>query len=149
MGTAGFVMVGNHIVKMNGLRAGTRVGVRLDGPTLTLFDLQTRELLRSHPNPLTPAEMLKVRGARPAGPMPQPRTDPIPVQRRTSNSGGICVCGQKVALGRQHARKIVTVHVGHDLLTIELDDGTRTVRRTTTTPVFHIKAQRPRRVTQL
>lgn len=147
--TAGFVMVGNHIVKMNELRAGTRVGIRLDEPTLTLFDLDSRELLRSHPNPLTPAEMLKVRGARPAGPMPQPRTDPIPVQRRASNSGGICVCGQKIALGRQHARKTVTVQVGHDMLTIELDDGTRTVRRTTTQPVFQVKAQRPRKVTKI
>ncbi len=136
VGTGGFVSLGNHIVKMNELRAGTRVGIRLDGSTLTLFDLDTRELLRSHPNPLSPAEMLKVRGARPAGPMPQPRTDPIPVQRRASGSGGICVCGQKVALGRQHARKIVTVHVSHDMLTVELDDGTRTVRRTTTQPVF-------------
>lgn len=147
--TAGWVSVGNHIVKMNELRAGTRVGIRLDAATLTLFDLDTRELLRSHPNPLSPVEMLKVRGARPAGPMPQPRTDPIPVQRRASSSGGICVCGQKIALGRQHARKTVTVHVGHDTLVVELDDGNRSIRRTTTQPVFQIKAQRPRTITMI
>jgi hypothetical protein len=35
------VSVGNHIVKMNELRAGTRVAIRLDGTTLTLFDLDT------------------------------------------------------------------------------------------------------------
>jgi hypothetical protein len=40
----------------------------------------------------------------------------------------------------------VTVHVGHDTLAIELDDGMRTVRRTTTDPVFQIKAQRPRKI---
>lgn len=149
VGTAGWVSVGNHIVKMNELRAGTRVGVRLDGAILTLFDLDTRELLRSHPNPLSATEMLKVRGARPAGPMPQPRADPIPVQRRASGSGGICVCGQKIALGRQHARKTVTVHVGHDTLVVELDDGNRSIRRTTTQPVFQVKAQRPRKVTMI
>jgi transposase InsO family protein len=68
--TAGFLMLGSHIVRVNELRAGTRVGIRLDGTTLTLFDLDTRELLRSHSNPLTAAEMLKVRGARPPGRCP-------------------------------------------------------------------------------
>jgi len=52
-------------------------------------------------------------------------------------------------LAAQHARKIGTVHVGHDMLTIELDDGTRAVRRTTTQPVFKVKAQRPRKVTRI
>ena len=147
LGTAGWVSVGNHIVKVNELGAGTRVGIRLDETTLAVFDLQTRELLRAGPNPLTPAEMLKLRGTRPAGPPPQPRTGPVTVQRRASNSGGICVCSQKIALGREHARKIVTVHVGQELITVELDDGQRTIRRTTTQPVSKVKAQRLRKVT--
>ena len=71
------------------------------------------------------------------------------IQRRASNTGGICVCSQKIALGREHARKTVTVHVGDDTLTIELDDGHRTIRRTTDTPVYQVKAQRARKITQL
>jgi hypothetical protein len=71
------------------------------------------------------------------------------VQRLAANSGGISVCSQKLALGRVHARKIVTVLVSHDMLTIELDDGIRTVPRTTTDPVHQIKAQRPRKVTHI
>jgi hypothetical protein len=149
VGTAGWVAIGNHIIKATELRAGTRVGIRLDESTLSVFDLDSRELLRVGPNPLTPSELLRVRGARPAGPPPQPRTDPVRVQRRVSKTGGICVCTQKIALGREHARKTVTVHVGHDMLTIELDDGHRTIRRTTNTPVSNLKAQRPRKVSEI
>jgi transposase InsO family protein len=149
VGTAGWVSVGNHIIKVNELRGGTRVGIRLDGPTLAIFDLDTRELIRTGANPFTPAEMLRIRQARPAGPPPHPRTDPIRIQRRASNSGGISVCRQKIALGRIHAYKTVTVHVSADTLSIECDDGVRTVRRTTDDPVFQVKAQRPRKVNKI
>jgi hypothetical protein len=67
--------------------------------------------------------------------------------RRTSNTGVITVCMQKVALGRAHRHQTVTVHVSETTLAIELDDGeTRVVRRTTTLPVRNIKADRPRTV---
>ena len=57
----------------------------------------------------------------------------------------IMICGQKIALGRVHAHRTVTVHVSETTLAIELDDGdTRVVRRTTTQPVRNIKANRPR-----
>ena len=70
------------------------------------------------------------------------------MQRRTSNTGVIMVCGQKVALGRVHRHQTLTVHVSEATLAIELDDGeTRVVRRTTTIPVRNIKAGRPRPVT--
>ncbi|HKS53456.1 MAG TPA: hypothetical protein VJS67_16450 [Pseudonocardiaceae bacterium] len=66
------------------------------------------------------------------------------MQRRASNSGGIMVVGQKIALGRQHARQVVTVHVSTTTLTVELDGATtRTFPRTTTCPVRSVKAQRP------
>jgi hypothetical protein len=56
------------------------------------------------------------------------------------------VAGQKIALGRIHAHQTVTIHVAEDALTIDLPDGgTRTVRRTTTTPVRNVKAVRPAR----
>ena len=84
------------------------------------------------------------RGARPAGPPPRPPSEPVRVQRRASATGVIVVCGQKIALGRAHAGQTVTVHVADTTLAIELDDAeTRVVRRTTTTPVRNIKADRP------
>jgi hypothetical protein len=56
------------------------------------------------------------------------------------------IAGQKIALGRIHARRIVTVHVTSQIITIDLGgDDTRTVRRTTTQPVRSIKAQQPRK----
>ena len=55
------------------------------------------------------------------------------------------VAGQKVALGREHARTTVTVHVAETTLAIELpENDTRVVRRTTDQPVRSIKGQRPR-----
>jgi hypothetical protein len=126
--------------------AGRRVGVRVDEQTLMFFDPDTRELLRTRPNPLTPAEVLRLRSARPAGPPPQPRTSPIPVQRRASNTGIVMVVGQKVALGRVHAHKTVTIDVSETDLTIHCDDGPRTIRRTTDQPVTQIKAHRPRKL---
>ncbi|WP_433189180.1 hypothetical protein [Actinoallomurus sp. CA-150999] len=56
------------------------------------------------------------------------------------------VCGQKIALGRLHAGQTITVHVAETVFTIDLGtDDTRTVRRTTTTPVRNTKAHRPRK----
>ena len=66
------------------------------------------------------------------------------VQRRASATGLIMVCGQKIALGRAHAGQTVTVHVADTTLAVEFEDAeTRVVRRTTTTPVRNIKADRP------
>jgi hypothetical protein len=62
------------------------------------------------------------------------------VQRRTSATGLIMVCGQKIALGRSHAGQNVTVHVSDTTLAIELDDAEARVVRRTTTPVRNIKA---------
>jgi hypothetical protein len=87
------------------------VSIRVDEQTLMFFDPDTRELLRTRPNPLTPAEIGRLRSASPAGPPSQPRTGPIPVQRRASNSAVVMVVGQKIALGRVHAGKTVTIDV--------------------------------------
>jgi hypothetical protein len=70
----------------------------------------------------------------------------VTAQRVASNTGVIMIAGQKIALGRIHARRIVTVHVTAELITIDLGgDDTRTVRRTTTQPVRSIKAQQHRK----
>lgn len=109
------------------------------------FDPDTRDLLRTRPNPLTPTEVIRLRGARPAGPPPQPSTEPVRVQRRASNTG-IMVAWQKIALGRAHAGKTVTIAVSDTQLQVECDDGVRTFRRTNNRPVTRIKAHRPRKV---
>jgi hypothetical protein len=57
----------------------------------------------------------------------------------------IVVCRQRVTLGRIHAGRIVSVHVSEHTLAIELDDETRTLRRTTSRPVVVIKGSRPHR----
>ena len=112
------------------------------------FDLETRELLRTRPNPLAPEQMRGLRGMRPVGPVPRPSTEPVRVQRRASNTGVITVAGQRVALGRGHAGQTVTVLVSETTLAIELADHdgpeTRLVRRTNTNAVRSIKGQRPR-----
>ena len=49
------------------------------------------------------------------------------------------VVGQKVALGRIHAGKVVTIAVSKTTLPIELDDGdTRSLRRTTTQAIRNV-----------
>jgi hypothetical protein len=55
------------------------------------------------------------------------------------------VAGQKVALGRVHAGKTITIDEGDTELVCHCDDGTRTLRRTTDRPVRNIKADRPRK----
>ena len=129
---------------------GRRVGIRIEPATLMFYDLDTRELLRTRKNPLTPQQVKSLRGARPAGPPPRPSAEPIRVQRRASNTGVIMVVGQKIALGRTHKHQTVTVLVSETTLTVELADGdTRVIRRTTTQPVRSIKGQRPRTATSV
>jgi hypothetical protein len=122
---------------------GRPVIVRIEPQTLMFLDPQTRELLRVRPNPLTPEQTLRLQGARPAGPPPRPRTEPVTVQRVVTATGVITVCRQRVSLGRIHAGRMVSVHVSEHTLAIELDDETRTVRRTTTRPVVVVKGSRP------
>ncbi|BCJ29585.1 IS481 family transposase [Actinocatenispora sera] len=147
---AGTVSLGQHIVLAAEILAGRRVGIRIEPTTLMMFDLDTRELLRTRPNPLTTAEVGRLRAARKAGPPPRPSLEPVRVQRRASNTGVVMVCGQKIALGRAHRHQTLTIAVSDTTLAIDLDDGdTKIVRRTTTQPVRNIKADRPRAVPQI
>jgi hypothetical protein len=139
------VALGQHIVLAAEILGGRRVGIRIEPATLMFYDLDSRELLRTRPNPLTPEQVQRLRGVRPAGPPPRPSTEPIRVQRRVSNTGVIMVAGQKIALGRLHQHRTLTVIVSDTTLAIELGDGdVKVVRRTTSKPVRSIKGQRPR-----
>jgi transposase InsO family protein len=141
----GCVSLGQHVVLAAERLGGRRVGIRIEAATLMFYDLQTRELLRTRANPLTPEQVKRLRGARPAGPPPRPSAEPIRVQRRASNTGVVMVVGQKIALGRLYRHRTLTVNVSDTTLAIELDDGdVKVVRRTNNQPVRSIKGQRPR-----
>ena len=143
----GLVSLGPHRLLAAEILGGQLVGIRIDPATATLmfFDPATRVLLRTRPNPLSPDQTARLRGARPAGPPPRPPAEPVRAQRRASATGLIMVAGQKIALGRVHAGQTVTVLASDTTLAIEFPDGeTRTVPRTTTHPVRSIKGQRPR-----
>ena len=142
---SGLVSLAGRQVLAAEILGGRPVIVRIEPSTLMFLDPDTRELLRTRQNPLTVEQARRLQGARPAGPPPRPRTEPVTVQRRVSATGVICVCRQHVALGRIHAGRTVTVHVSEHTLAIELDDETRTIRRTTSRPVIVVKANRPQR----
>jgi hypothetical protein len=55
----------------------------------------------------------------------------------------IVVCRQRISLGRVHAGRTIQVHVSEHTLAVELDDDTRTIRRTTKHPLRTIKGERP------
>lgn len=147
---SGTVCLGSYVLLAAEILAGRRVGIYIEqGAPLLIFDPETRELLRTRPNPLTHEEALRLQRARPAGPVPRPSTEPVTVQRRVASNGLIMVAGQKVALGRGQAGRTVTVHVSETTLAIEVHDehgdlDTKVVRRTTEQPVRSIKGQRPR-----
>jgi hypothetical protein len=142
----GTITLGGHVLVAAEILRGQQVGIRIEPDLLMIYDLDSRDLLRTRPNPLTHDQIRRLRGNRPAGPPPRPSVEPVRVQRRASNSGVIMVCGQKVALGRVHRHQTLTVHVSDTTLAIELDDGEIRVVRRTTTPVLNIKANRPRPV---
>jgi hypothetical protein len=141
----GHVSLGGRYYIAAEILGGMLISIRIEQNTLMFFDPATRVLLRTRPTPLTWDQARLLRGARPAGPPPRPSLEPVTVQRVASNTGVIMVAGQKIALGRIHTRRIVTVHVAADTITIDLGEDTRTVRRTTTQPVRSIKAQQPRK----
>jgi hypothetical protein len=145
----GTIALAGHVILAAEILGGRQVGIRIEGQTLMFFHLDTRELLRTRPNPI-PAEALRnLRGIRPARSPIRPSSEPITVQRRASNTGIIVVAGQKVALGRAHQHQTVTVHVAEATLAIEVEGETRIVRRTTSQPVRSIKGQRPRTATSV
>jgi len=141
----GQVSLGGRYLIAAEILGSRRVAMRIEENTLMLFDPQTRELLRARPSPLTWDQARRLRGARPAGPPPRPSAEPVTAQRVASNTGVIMIAGQKIALGRIHAGRIVSVHVAADTVTIDLGEDTRIVRRDHTQAVRSIKAQQPRK----
>jgi hypothetical protein len=143
----GSVSLGQHIILAAEILGGRRVSIRIERNTLLFFDPNTRDLLRIRPNPLSPEEVMRLQGVRPAGPPPQPATDPIRIQRRASATGTVLVTGQAVRLGRTHRHETVSIDITDTTLTVHFDGGVSKVfARTTDHPVRWIKAHRPRKV---
>lgn len=122
--------------------AGRRVTVRIDRGLLQLVD--DGILLRSLPNPLTPAEMARIRDARPAGPAPIPAAEPLRVQRRVSCRGALVVAGQRIHVGIGHAGRTLTEETADTTWRIYDDDGLVVeVPRITTRNIARFKVRKP------
>ncbi|WP_091783904.1 hypothetical protein [Pedococcus dokdonensis] len=66
--------LGQPVVLAAEILAVRRVGVYIEeGAPLLFFDLATRELLRSRPNPLLAGEAARLQQGRPVGSVPRPR----------------------------------------------------------------------------
>ncbi len=114
--------------------AGRRVTVRIDRGLLQLVD--NGILLRRLPNPLTAAEVARIRDARPAGPPPQPAAEPQRVERRVSCRGTLAIAGQRIHLGIAHAGRTLTVEAADTTWRVYDGDGlVAEVARTTTRPI--------------
>lgn len=123
--------------------AGQRVTVRLDHGVLHLLGAD-RTVLRSLPNPLSTAELSRIRDARPAGPAPTPSAQPLRVDRRVSSRGSISIARQKIQVGIGHAGRTVTVEEADT--TFRIYDGDQLlaeVIRTTTRRVARFKVRKP------
>ncbi|HEX5597203.1 MAG TPA: integrase core domain-containing protein, partial [Micromonosporaceae bacterium] len=122
--------------------AGRRVTVRLDRGLMQIT--ADGLLLRSLPNPLAAAESARIRDARPAGPPPQPASEPVRVERRVSCRGSLVIAGQRIHVGIAHAGATLTVEAADTTFRVHDGDQLLTeVARTTTKPIARFKARKP------
>ncbi len=139
---SGLVSLGGRQYPVGSPFAGRRLTVRLEGALLHLSDGRT--LLRTLPNPLTGEATARLRDAHPAGPAPQPATEPVQVQRRVSSRGWIAVAGQRIGVG--HAAATVTVEAADATFRItRAGQVIAEVARTTTKPIARFKVRKPQR----
>jgi transposase InsO family protein len=121
----GYVGLGGDKVLIGWPFAGQRVTLRLDGRVLQVLDEQ-RVLKATLPSPLPPSACSRLQGGRPAGPPPllPPPGEQI-AERTVSSTGGFVVAGQRIQLGRGHARQVVTAHL--DETSIRVFQGTELI----------------------
>ncbi|MFE5816953.1 IS481 family transposase [Streptomyces sp. NPDC056479] len=121
----GYVGLGGDKVLIGWPFAGQRVTLRLDGRVLQVLDEQ-RILKATLPSPLPPSAIRRLQGGRPAGPPPLlPPPGEQVAERTVSSTGGFVVAGQRIQLGRGHARQVVTAHLSED--TIRVFHGTELI----------------------
>jgi hypothetical protein len=134
----GRISLAGHSLSVGVALAGQRVTLRVDGQLVQVLDAG-RTLLRTITAPL--AVGTRIRDGRPAGPPGRPSTDAIVVRRVVSIQGALQVAGQKIQVGRVHARKIVDVVLDETTVTISHDGELLTaVPRASTTEVNRIKS---------
>lgn len=120
--------------------AGQRVRIRLDGILLHVID-DAGQLRRTLRCPLPPTTLGRIRDARPASPVPPPAAIPV-VERVVSINGSIQVAGQRVQIGKIHARKLVTVALDEHTVTVyDADTPITAVPRRSTTDLNRTKAK--------
>jgi len=105
-------------------------------------DTVDKHLRRAIRCPLNGVAIAKLRDGRPAGPPPRPDPGQHVVDRVVGIQGTIQVTGQKVRVGRVHARKVV--HVQFEETTQTIYDGQAaiaTVPRHSTTEVNRFRAK--------
>ena len=74
MARAGTVSLGQRVVLAAEILAGRRVGIYIEeGAPLMFFDPDTRELLRTRPNPLEPGEATRLQRTHLSDPFRGPR----------------------------------------------------------------------------
>nr|WP_256487491.1 IS481 family transposase [Micromonospora sp. CPM1] len=96
--------------------AGQRVRIRLDGILLHVID-DAGQLRRTLRCPLPPTALGRIRDARPASAVPPPAAIPE-VERVVSINGSIQVAGQRIQVGKVHARKLVSVALDEHTITV-------------------------------
>ncbi|MFF0366958.1 hypothetical protein [Micromonospora sp. NPDC005087] len=122
--------------------AGRRVTVRLDRGLMQITADDV--LLRSLPNPLTAAEIARIRDARPAGPPPTPAPEPVRVERRVSCRGSLVIAGQRTHVGIAHAGATLAVEAaGTTFRVYDADQLITEVARSTTKAIARFKARKP------
>ena len=135
----GLLGIGGRQLGVGLLWAGRQVTVRVT-PTLLQVVCDGR-VVKTLPSPV-PAELRhRLRGARVAGPPPEPAAGPLAVGRVVSQRGQIQVGSQRFQVGLRHARKHVMVLVHEDRFEV-LDHGEllTSVARTVPKEVTRFKA---------
>jgi Integrase core domain len=137
----GLLGIGGRQVGVGLLWAGRQVTVRVT-PTLLQVVCDGR-VVKTLASPV-PADLRhRLRGARVAGPPPEPAAGPVAVQRVVSQRGQIQVGGQRLQVGLRHARKRVMVLVHENRLEV-LDHGEllKSAARTLPKEVTRFKASK-------
>ena len=120
--------------------AGQRVRVRLDGILMHVIDEQG-QLRRTLRCPLPPSACGRIRNARPASTVPPPTATPD-AERVVSINGSIQVAGQRIQVGKVHARKLVSVVLDEHTVTVyDADTPIKAVPRRSITDLNRTKAK--------
>ncbi|MET8909585.1 hypothetical protein [Micromonospora sp. NPDC004551] len=120
--------------------AGQRVRIRVDGILLHVID-EAGQLRRTLRCPLPPTALGRIRDARPASAVPPPAAIPE-VERVVSITGSIQVAGQRIQVGKVHARKLVSVALDEHTVTVyDADTPIAAVARRSTTDLNRTKAK--------